>query len=297
MYSINTRDLVYFGTRLAYAGVHSTPSTGVPATWQVSMEPLNRSGERTTFMDVRSGANRAKDDVVDQWVAGTLLSRLDPPTRTALLRIAPARRFRKGDVLLAEGDRRGTHAFVLRAPSPDRSACVKVTARLADGREALLGIRLSGDIVGELGALHRQPRSATVTACSDVWAHTIQGEALLGFLQRHPQAWLALNATIADRLEWANRRRLDFAEYPVAVRLSRILLLLADRHGRPTADGRTLGVALSHEELGMLIGARKDAVYQAVHALRQEGRIATAYRSIVIVDEDGLRRVADAAAS
>ncbi|MFV2177679.1 hypothetical protein ACFHW2_14185 [Actinomadura sp. LOL_016] len=64
------------------------------------------------------------DDVGDQWVAGTLFSRLDPPTRTALLRIAPARRFRKGDVLLAEGDRRGTHAFVLRAPSPDRSAVI-----------------------------------------------------------------------------------------------------------------------------------------------------------------------------
>ncbi|OLT26522.1 hypothetical protein BJF79_43465 [Actinomadura sp. CNU-125] len=230
---------------------------------------------------------------MDQWVAGTLLSRLDPSTRAALLRVAPAKLHRKGDVLLAQGDDRGTHAFILRAVSPDRSACVKVTARLPDGREGLLGIRLSGDIVGEQGALHRKARTATVVACSDVWAHAVQGDVLMTFLAEHPTAWLALNATITDRLEWANERRLDFAGYSVQVRLARILLLLSDRHGRPAADGRALGVALSHEELGMLIGARKDTVYQAVSTLRHAGCITSSYRNIVIVDEDALRRASE----
>ncbi|MFA1543431.1 Crp/Fnr family transcriptional regulator [Actinomadura monticuli] len=234
------------------------------------------------------------NDVMDKWVAGTLLSRMDAPMRTALLRVAPASPFPKGTVLIGQDDPLTDFAFILRSGTPDSTACVKVTGRLADGRDGLLGIRLSGDIVGELGALHRQPRSATVTACSKVWAHKVPAMTLLAFLQENPQAWLALNATIADRLQWANQRRLDFAGFPVHVRLARLLLVLSDQHGRRVEpSGTTLGVALSHEELGMLIGAGKDAVYQAVSMLKRDGLIISAYRSIVITDEAGLRRAAE----
>lgn len=250
------------------------------------------SGSRTVGLCL--GADVPTNDVMGKWVTGTLLSRMDAPTRTALLRVAPARSFPRGTVLIGQDDALTDFAFILRSDSPDLTACVKVMGRLADGRDGLLGIRLSGDIVGELGALHRQPRSATVTACSKVWAHKITAAVLMEFLQEHPQAWLALNATIADRLQWANQRRLDFAGFPVHVRLARVLLVLSDQHGRPVEPtGKTLGVALSHEELGMLIGAGKDAVYQAVSMLKRNGFITSAYRSIVIIDEAGLRRVAE----
>lgn len=250
------------------------------------------SGSRTERLCV--GADVPMNDVMGKWVTGTLLSRMEPPMRTALLRVAPAAPFRKGTVLIGQDDPLTDFAFILRSDSLDSTACVKVTGRLADGRDGLLGIRLSGDIVGELGALHRQPRSATVTACSKVWAHKVSATVLMAFLREHPQAWLALNATIADRLQWANQRRLDFAGFPVHVRLARVLLLLSDQHGRPVEPtGKALGVALSHEELGMLIGAGKDAVYQAVSLLKRDGLITSAYRSVVILDEAGLRRAAE----
>jgi len=250
------------------------------------------SGSRTVGLCL--GADVPTNNVMDKWVTGTLLSRMDPATRTALLRVAPARSFPKGTVLIGQDDALTDFAFILRSDSPNLTACVKVMGRLADGRDGLLGIRLSGDIVGELGALHRQPRSATVTACSKVWAHKVTAAVLLQFLQEHPQTWLALNATMADRLQWANQRRLDFAGFPVHVRLARVLLVLSGQHGRSVEPtGRSLGVALSHEELGMLIGAGKDAVYQAVSMLKRNGLITSAYRSIVITDEVGLRHVAE----
>ncbi len=172
---------------------------------------------------------------------------------------------------------------------------MKITARLPNGTEGLLGIRLCGDVVGELAALHGSPRSATAITCREVDVQVIQSSEFRGFLDRHGEAWPAVSQMIADRLEWANQRRLDYAGYPVAVRLARILVLLADRHGNPSEGGLDLGVTLSQDEIGMLIGARRDAVGQAVAKLKSKRLIATSYRTITITDPDGLRAFADSA--
>lgn len=225
-------------------------------------------------------------------MAGTLLATLSADDRAELLELAPMRRYAAGTVLLRQGDKLTQHAYILRR-ARHGVACVKITARLPNGTETLLGIRLCGDVVGELAALHGSPRQATVTTCREVDAHVIQAKEFKAFLARHPAAWLALSRTIADRLEWSNQRRLDYLGYPVAVRLARMLLTLADRHGYPIAEGRALGVLLNHDELGMLIGAGRDAVGQAVRKLKAAGLVSSSYRMITIVDPDGLYSYAE----
>jgi CRP/FNR family cyclic AMP-dependent transcriptional regulator len=196
-------------------------------------------------------------------------------------------------VLLRQGDDATRHAYVLWHVKQRGSACVKITARLPNGTEGLLGIRLCGDVVGELAALHGSPRSATAITCQEVGAQVIQSSDFKAFLGKHQDAWLAVSQMIADQLEWANQRRLDYTGYPVAVRLARILVSLADRHGNRSRTGLELGVTLSQDEIGRLIGARRDAVGQAVAKLKQRGFIATSYRTVTITDLDGLRALAD----
>jgi CRP/FNR family cyclic AMP-dependent transcriptional regulator len=228
----------------------------------------------------------------EHWVAGTLLARLSAETRAELFELAPIRRYAAGTVLLRQGDKLTHHAYILRR-ARHSVACAKITAQLPNGSETLLGIRLCGDVVGELAALHGSPRQATVTTCRDVEAHVIQAKELKMFLARHPSAWLAMSQTIADRLEWSNQRRLDYLGYPVVVRLARMLLTLADRHGYPISEGQALGVLLNHDELGMLIGAGRDAVGQAVRKLKAASLISSSYRMITIVDPDGLHSYAE----
>jgi CRP-like cAMP-binding protein len=222
-----------------------------------------------------------------------LLARLDPRAREGLFKLSPAKRYPVRTVLLRQGDDATRHAFVFREVRPRGAPCVKITARLPNGTQSLLGIRLCGDIVGELAALHGSPRTATAITCSEVVAHVVSGDDLKSFLDRYPDAWTAVSNTIADRLAWANQRRLDFTGYPVPVRLARILLCLSDQHGFPVEEGRALGVTLSHEELGMLIGAGRDAVGQAVAKLKRVQFIKSSYRAIIITDLSGLRAYAE----
>jgi CRP-like cAMP-binding protein len=223
-----------------------------------------------------------------RWPNGTFMARLTEDVGRELLGLAPARLCPPGDVLLAQGDT-GDHLCLLRSGRPGGSACVKVTATLENGSESLLGIRVSGDIVGELAGLLAGRRTATVTTCSYIAVHKIPRDAFKSFLMRRPDAWEAMDHMIADRLDWANRRRLDFAGYDVPVRLARVFVDLVERHGYAVEAGDQFGVALSQGELGRLIGAREDAVGQAMRKLRYAGLVSSRYRIVTITDLDRLR--------
>ncbi|MBB6174599.1 CRP-like cAMP-binding protein [Nocardiopsis mwathae] len=226
------------------------------------------------------------------WPAGTFMSRLGEAARADLLGLTQTRTYPTGTALLRQGHVENT-VYVLRSSQPGDSACVKVTSRLPNGVETLLAVRVSGDVVGEMGPLRGSAPMATVTTCSPTIAQAIPTPVFMNFLDRNRDAWGVIGSVLGDRLEWAERRRTDFAVYEVPVRLARVLVDLVDRHGAMTDDGLDLGVRLSQAELGRLIGAREDAVGQAVRRLREDGYIRSRYRKVTVIDLDGLRAFAD----
>ena len=54
----------------------------------------------------------------------------------------------------------------------------------------------------------------------------------------------------------------------------------------PNREGR---IEISNEELGHLVGASRQRVNQALHALEKSGLIKVAYRVITVLDIEGLR--------
>lgn len=97
---------------------------------------------------------------------------------------------------------------------------------------------------------------------------------------------------IADRLEWANRRRLDYAGHDVTIHIARVIADIVDLYGYRSTHGSELGVSLSQPELGSLVGASKEAAAKAVRRLREMGLIETRYRRIIVRDVARLRSVA-----
>ncbi len=223
------------------------------------------------------------------WPAGTLMARLDPDARQALLGLRPAQSCEPGVTLIHQGDPDHTDVFLIRSTRVRTPACAKVTASLDNGAETLLGIRVSGDIVGELAVLRHAPRSATVTTCTRALFHRIPPDVFMEFLSHHPPVWEAVSRMIADQLDWANRRRLDIAGHSVSARLAHVLVELVERHGHPTPEGHDIGVTLSHLELGRLICAGEDAVGKAIRTLRRAGLVHGRYRRVTILDLAGLR--------
>jgi CRP/FNR family cyclic AMP-dependent transcriptional regulator len=222
---------------------------------------------------------------MDSWPAGSVLGTLPAVSREALLRLGVGTVYESGRRIIAEGDE-STFVVLISA------GCTKVTGRLEDGREGLLALRARGDLVGELAAFDGRPRAASVIACSIVRGRVITRGDFLRYLRTHPDANLAVNAMLGERLRQAIRRRLDFAGSDAPVRIARVLVEISETYGRPARDGLRSGVRLAQHELATLSGTSRETVERTLHVLRAEGILVTAYREFTVVDRGALYKYA-----
>jgi CRP-like cAMP-binding protein len=169
---------------------------------------------------------------------------------------------------------------------------VKLTGISSTGREALLGIRAGGDVVGEIEAIDSQSRMASVTAAGPVTARIIRQPEFLAFISRHPAASLALTRAITDQLRWATKSRIDFTTVPADIRLMRVILHLAETYGVPGADGLHIAAPLTQGELSSLAGVSEPTAQRVIRQLRELGILATGYRALNVRDLPALQELA-----
>lgn len=215
------------------------------------------------------------------WPAGTFLNQIDPSVRDELLRLGRLRRYGSGEMVLREGEKTDQVVILL-------SGLAKVTAIASNGREALLALRVPGDIVGELAAIDTAPRSATVTACGDVTAREIGREQFHRFLDGRPHELLALAMTMSARLRTATRRRVELSSYHVRGRLARVIADLSREYGEDTQEGRIISIELTQTDLAAAIGASEAATHHALRELRNSGVLETGYRWLLLRRPDDL---------
>lgn len=221
-----------------------------------------------------------------QWPTGTLMQRLSPSERRELLKLGTKRWVRPGTVLLRAGAVGTTAILILRT-------FVKVSIPTSNGHEALVSVRVPGDLVGEIAVLNDQPRTATATTCGTGLISVIPSAQFKEFMSSHPGVTIQLAGMVADRLRWSNERRVDAAAFPVTTRLARVLLEMAMRHGVRTPRGIEIGVLLTQSELATLIGVSVVTAQRALKQFRDRGLIETGYRRFLVTDPHRLRVAAD----
>jgi CRP/FNR family transcriptional regulator, cyclic AMP receptor protein len=217
------------------------------------------------------------------WPPGSLLASLPEGSRQRLLGLGAERQYpRAGQVLINEGGR-STAVYLLLVGS------VKVTAA-TDVGDALLAIRASGDLVGELVALDGRPRLATVTTAGPVTARVIGQSEFVVVLSRDPELALAVARSVSDKLRSATSRRIDFTGCDATTRFARVLLDLATRYGQQTPAGQTICCPLTQTELATVAGSAEPTVQRMLRQFKADGIVATGYREITVLDIAALRK-------
>ena len=215
-------------------------------------------------------------------VASSFWSLLDPREQQALEQIATRRSYPRGSIVYHRGEDAGS-VFVL------IEGRVKVSAPALDGREAVLGFRGPGDLVGELGAIDGRPRSASVAALEPVTALACARSDFRALVDSSPPVSAALLRVVVERLRHADAERADFGAHDVLGRVARRLCELADRFGDEGENGIEITLPLSQEELAGWCGASREAVSKALTTMRSLGWIETRRRAVVITDVAQLR--------
>jgi CRP/FNR family transcriptional regulator, cyclic AMP receptor protein len=192
--------------------------------------------------------------------------------------IARSRHYERGSVLFREQDD-GSQVMALQRGQ------VKVSVSAASGREVIMRVFDPGELLGEISAVDGAPRSATVTALTDVDVFVMPHTEFVEFLKRHADAANALLHVVVARLRGATRRQLEFGTSDALGRLCRSLLELAQRYGEPSASGRKFTMPITQQELASFSGLSREAVVKGLAALRTLEWLRTSGRTVELLDE------------
>jgi CRP/FNR family transcriptional regulator, cyclic AMP receptor protein len=187
-----------------------------------------------------------------------------------------------GEVLL----RQGTPAALLIVI---REGLVKVTADSPNGYTSVLAVRGAGELLGELSCVDGGPCSATAVAYSDGEGVAISARRFVQILEQHGQLALAVLRTVTERLRHADRMRAEHGAYGAELRVARVLLELAERHGVPVGGHPGgLDVLISQQDLAGAAGTSLPSVVRTLRTLRAEGLISAARGRVTVLDSRGL---------
>lgn len=210
-----------------------------------------------------------------------LLSALSPDDRDLLLGAGSPRVFESGRPILRQGDT-DTHVVAI------TQGWTVVRAEAGNGRSVIFGLRGPMDVVGEFAALDGAPRSATVSALTEVRARSISARDFGELVRRRPALAEAVTRCLVSRLRAADHQNQVMATLPVLQRLARLLLDLAVTGARGQVASR-----LTQQEMAEAIGAGRDAVAKALADLRARNVVGSADRRVVVRDVQALRAIAD----
>ena len=189
----------------------------------------------------------------------------------------------RGASAFHEGDQ-GDQLYVI------MSGKIKLGRTAPDGRENLLAILGPGEIFGEMALFNPAPRTATATAVSATRLAGLRHENLRKVIREAPEVSMQLLQALAQRLSKTNESLADLVFSDVPGRVAKALLDLADRFGRPAADGLLVAHDLTQEELAQLVGASRETVNKALAEFVQRGWLRLENRAVVILDLQRLRQ-------
>jgi CRP/FNR family transcriptional regulator, cyclic AMP receptor protein len=172
---------------------------------------------------------------------------------------------------------------------------VKLQRRAPDGRESIVALLGSGDVLGEACVLDDQPNAVSAIAVTDVVLLGVPTLVLTEWLDENPMAVLPLLKVLARRVRCANDSLTERTYSEVAARVAREVLSLADRFGRRTSLGVRVEHDLTQDELAQLVGSCRETVNKALGDFAARGWLRVEARSVVVLDRGRLGRRARSA--
>ena len=191
-----------------------------------------------------------------------------PPTLAPLARRGVVRSFRKGAMLIDEGDSGDTLYIIL------SGRLRAYSTNLAQDREITYGTYGPGEYVGELG-LDGGPRSASVAALEPSLCALVTKATLLAHIAGHPAFAFELLAKVISRARAATVTARQMALNDVYGRIKLLLESLAQRQG---AQGWVDVEYLVHRDMAARVGCSREMVSRVMKDLVAGGHVETGDR-------------------
>jgi len=215
-----------------------------------------------------------------------LFERLSEGQVARLEAASKSRTFPRGSLIYLPTDR-GDSVLLL------TSGRVKIYHLTPEGKQAVLAIIEPGELFGELALFDSGSREEFAETMEPSTAVLIPGDEVRRLMEEHPSVSLEVTRLMGLRRRRVERRLKSLLFRSNRERLVYLLLDLAGKYGRSSADGVLIGIRLSHQELAGMIGSTRETVTVLLGELQAEGSIGIERRHIILKQLDRLAAAVD----
>ncbi len=197
-----------------------------------------------------------------------------------LLDLGRRRSYAPGAPLMHQGQDPGFVVAILQGT-------VKVSECTPQGQEVPLALRGPGELLGEVGLLLDQPRTASVWAVTRCVGHSIPAADFLSLIDRR-QLRNALHRLSLDRSREKEEHIRSLLCDPAEVRMARLLAQLAREVGELRSEGTVIHLGMSRAELGLMLRMSRATAIEAIGRLKALGIIECGRKHITVPEPEKL---------
>ncbi len=164
-----------------------------------------------------------------------------------------------------------------------RQGEVEVSVSSSDGKIIVLGTLSKGDVFGEVGLLDRAPRTANVSAKTDVSFYRLDSKDFDKVTSNFgSNEWMALTSYICFLFRNVVNNLEETVFLDASIRVARKIRGLYEKDGDKRSN--SFSVSISQENLGRMAGLSREATNKALSKLEDVGLIEREYKTIIVPD-------------
>jgi CRP-like cAMP-binding protein len=164
--------------------------------------------------------------------------------------------------------------------------------RTEGAREFTLEVVDAGTVFGEMAFTPHRLRESYARAMEPSVIFAMERAEVERLIQQKPQVGIGIISLLSERLHYYETRMEDVTLKGVPARLASLILFLVEGEGVQSPEEIRVPTRYTHEHLGTMIGANREAVTRAFGMLQDEGAVQIRRRTIYVNDVEALERVA-----
>jgi CRP/FNR family transcriptional regulator len=211
------------------------------------------------------------------WVFADLGGRVN----VALCALGKALIYEKGEVIFQEGE----PAFGLYVVCEGK---VKLAKHSRHGKQQILKLLGPRELLGEKTMFDRGVYTAYAQTLERTRVKFFERDQFLTFLKEHPEVELRLIEKLSRELGGFEDKLIETAYESAQGRLARLLLMIAEKFGRPEKHRTYIGIDLARQELAEFAGISTETAIRTFSRFKTRGLVELDGHKVYIIDKDGL---------
>ena len=164
--------------------------------------------------------------------------------------------------------------------------------KMEAAREFTLEVIDAGTVFGEVAFTPHALRESYAEAMEPSVVFAMERAEVERLILQKPKVGIRIISLLSERLHYYETRMQDVTLKEVPARLASLILFLVESEGVKRPGEIRIPTSYTHEHLGTMIGANREAVTRAFGHLQDEGALQIRRRLIYVEDLGALQRTA-----